>query len=418
MGNYGLKGMEYPEMKMHRYCPSIRRNCCSGEDIARSMDLWITNDRDFIRKYYDTYLTSVLYLMGWVEESGKLALEFESSGTKDFSSHNSNVRLLKNEQNNHGEEIRKILDPLSSDAGPDFSKSEQDVCNYASAQMMSLRANKSTMKADYSAIKSYITKMIELRSGFYCNLCDADSQEKIDKMWKHSSTEEDSTPNVFIFGRQFCNEFLINSITIVKYVLDTFRKYLNSLALLLVCKKNSLEKKGATSEFNAANKKLKFETAPIYKVGRDEYSTFTRCDRLGRTSDAHACQDYCTMFDLTAPNPFIDGDIKQMRNFVMFVQKNKNLFIDNENTVMFEDVGVIENKLNMTWNNIFTKANFFASNDQFGVMDRFNTLIVLGDGANPFGVSTGNSYAVNLKRAGRFGVACLLALALLSLFWF
>jgi hypothetical protein len=388
------------------------------------MELWVTNDRTFIEKYYDSYLTTLKYLIGWIEEGQKLAKEFEPSGFKvkepvDGAGPNNNgSRVLQGKKGNNKvkstDNLLNVIDPFSTESTPKVFDSDMDRCNYASRMMKETQSSKSTVKADFSAAKSYIMKLVDIRRGFYCTLCDADSQEKISKMWLTAFRHNTNMPDKFIFGSQFCNEFSTNSLKFIKYITGTLRKYLNSLSVLMVCKMNSLNSRGAIEELNASNKKLTFDNVPVYEVNKENYSKYFRCEKLKNNTSVFACGDLCKLFDFTAPNPFIDGDILQNKMFFNFIKKNKNLFENPENNVLDEKFAESETQMAMIWNQLFNKPNFFSSNDQYGVMDRHNTLVFNGDGANPYVISDENGYLLENSFAGNFFANLMLVLLLLQ----
>ena len=38
--SYGLHGLEHSQVRKHRYCPAIKDNCCSNEDVKGQRKNW------------------------------------------------------------------------------------------------------------------------------------------------------------------------------------------------------------------------------------------------------------------------------------------------------------------------------------------------------------------------------------------
>lgn len=89
--SFGLDGVERPLNKRNMFCPSLHRSCCSPEDITKSMDMWVNKDKYFVEKYYETYLLTIRYLLGWEGEVRKLATAFKPTGN-----HNNNDVVKRN----------------------------------------------------------------------------------------------------------------------------------------------------------------------------------------------------------------------------------------------------------------------------------------------------------------------------------
>lgn len=73
MGAYGLTGMSTPNGGVHKYCPSISKNCCTPDDQTLSMQLWTSENQYIVEKYYETYLYSIKYILGFSVEAIKMS---------------------------------------------------------------------------------------------------------------------------------------------------------------------------------------------------------------------------------------------------------------------------------------------------------------------------------------------------------
>ena len=157
MKNYGLVGNKYPEDKKNIYCPNSKRSCCAQSDITRTMELWRRDQQQVISAYYETYLESMKYLLGWTEEVNKLAEEFKPSGhktqvnmdkgldenTKDGAP-KEEVDFFKDQQ-----EIMKLGDLLGHDPKENKLLTGDDACNDASAQIQMMKSNPTLAMTDY-----------------------------------------------------------------------------------------------------------------------------------------------------------------------------------------------------------------------------------------------------------------------------
>jgi len=79
MITYGLDGYTTAQVSKHKYCPAINQNCCTPDDEEASHNLWNNQVRFFVERYYETYLYSVKYILGFSQEIYLLAREFETS---------------------------------------------------------------------------------------------------------------------------------------------------------------------------------------------------------------------------------------------------------------------------------------------------------------------------------------------------
>lgn len=63
--NYGMEGLPNAIIYPHDYCPSIQKNCCTMEDMERSKQEWNNLIKFSIERWYETYLISLKYLIGY-----------------------------------------------------------------------------------------------------------------------------------------------------------------------------------------------------------------------------------------------------------------------------------------------------------------------------------------------------------------
>ena len=95
MGFYNLDGLDTPMTKMHKYCPQVTRSCCTDSDEARTAEIWMSEQEGFTEKYYENYLNSMKYLLGFSQEVMQLSFDFaESSESQVTEKPESIERLL------------------------------------------------------------------------------------------------------------------------------------------------------------------------------------------------------------------------------------------------------------------------------------------------------------------------------------
>lgn len=126
---YGLTGLSTPTGGIHLYCPSITKNCCTKNDQILSMQLWTSENQYLVEKYYETYLYSIKYILGYSIEGTKLAEEYLNSETPK--------------------------------------------CKNAAVDLKAMNLNPTLTKDIYATYTSAMEELGKLRKGFYCILCDA-----------------------------------------------------------------------------------------------------------------------------------------------------------------------------------------------------------------------------------------------------
>ena len=194
MTSYGLTGSRKPETRIHKYCPNITHNCCTVEDEILSMQLWTSQNRYIIEKYYETYLYSVKYILGYSVQGTILAHEFENS--------------------------------------------EKEECKNAAVDFLDMNMNPKVTEDIYSAYVNSLESMGVLRKGFYCILCDAYTQDRLTDYW--------SITNLFYndriyFSKGFCRELVENTIRSSYYTVFYLKRFAENLATLINCRVNKTE---------------------------------------------------------------------------------------------------------------------------------------------------------------------------------
>ena len=60
--NYGMNGLGSPIITNHDSCPAVVQNCCTVDDEARSMEMWIEEGKPMMERYMIYYLFKILLI--------------------------------------------------------------------------------------------------------------------------------------------------------------------------------------------------------------------------------------------------------------------------------------------------------------------------------------------------------------------
>lgn len=188
--SYGLAGVKVPSPQSHKYCPLIQNSCCSQADEDASYAIWTKSYMPRLKKWYETYLYSTRYLLGFSAQGCKLATDLIEGGTS--------------------EECRKSADTLSG---------------LGLTPEMNLNL--------YQALVAGLEKIADLRRGFFCTLCDGKFHEEIGLKWN------DNDPfyvNRLFYSKNFCRKLVESTITASFFNTFYLEKYGVALAQVISCK--------------------------------------------------------------------------------------------------------------------------------------------------------------------------------------
>jgi hypothetical protein len=82
MGFFNLSGLPKPITKAYELCPNVKKSCCNDGDEGRTLEIWMSQQEGVVEKYYENYLNSMRYLLGYSQEILNLSLKFANKETE------------------------------------------------------------------------------------------------------------------------------------------------------------------------------------------------------------------------------------------------------------------------------------------------------------------------------------------------
>lgn len=337
MSSYGLEGLPKPSTTGHEMCPSITHNCCSADDSRKSMEYWMTDSMRKIEAYYETYLYSIKYLLGFSYEVDQLASHF-------------------------------------------IANEEGGSCKRAAEEYKTMNINRAVSKQIFRSFVETLEHMANIRRGFYCVLCDATTQSRLKDYW--------SITNVFYsdrmyYNQEFCQELVERTIRGAYYEIFYLKRYSQLTTTLMKCSMNSTDTTPITYDISYWNTQ-QVKNCFYYK---DKYFFFF-------------CEGYCERFHITKATSLMDGNLDQLKKFVRFVAANrKDAFYNPGDNFMLGGVGWEEGYMEENFQE-FEKnpenAVFFKSVTNEVQLDKFETDILIDGGFNPMDSVEGSLYPIQL----------------------
>ena len=333
--SYGMEGYQTAEIEAHPFCPKISENCCKRSDAEKSKNLWNNQFKFYIERYYSTYLYSLKYVLGYSAEAYLLALEFE----------NSNILECKN----------KAVD------------------------LISMNLNPKTTQVIYNEISTAVRGISKMRSGFYCVLCNAKTQEKLQDFW--STTNRFNNDRIYM-SKSFCEKLVEGGIQASFYTVFYLKRYLDDLATLINCKtKNSIE--------------LEFE------IPLETRHQIKNCYYFRHRYFFFFCEKFCEHFHITKASEAFDGDLQQIKKFVDHIMVNRHeAFKYPNNNLLTDGVNFEEDILKFNYGVVFKDLVFFRPTTQQVMLDKFNTDVVYYGGMDPWESIEDNKYSLIIGAAG------------------
>lgn len=262
---FGLNGFADATVETHKYCPNIQRNCCTATDQDLTMSFWKTKDHKNVERYYRAHKLMVTYLLGFAQEGDALSKKF---------------------------------------------KGTPGVCGEAATQFEELNTSRVLVEKILDSFNRSIKKMVTLRTGFYCHLCDYNVQNFL------QASTPDMALGSFQLSVQSCESLTQDTIVASYYAVTYLKKLLESLGALIGCQAGDKE-------------------VLTFNVDPEEAKAVIKCYEAKDKFSVTACDSYCGAMRLTRPVPMIDGFVDELFKFFTRFKNNKLKVFQNPNLNVF-----------------------------------------------------------------------------------
>lgn len=431
--SFNLESFGVPKSKGHAYCPSITHSCCNDSAEMKSFSIWESTYQEPVEKYYEFMINAIDFILGWSQETYILAIDYietknhnriltenksnsarllndplrntetpdpEITTNPDEQNETEVDHIVHNSENSTDTDIEKTEDPdkdhvisrehpiipepenYSSEVEPENEYTEER-CLKAAKELQIIPHNIKIMRNHSKRSSMYYNDLAQLRSGFYCLLCDAEFNSLHSFNWESQSTEKS-----FIFGQQFCSQFIEKNFLHIEFMNESFKKYVNNAITLLECRKKSL---GEESNVKAP--------VVTFEYTSDEDEAYKKCKegRLSNDKSLFSCEELCGFFDLTTINTFIDGNVAQINKVINYFNANKVYFQYPENNFLIENPEYTMVLLNDSYIKSYNQRNFFYTADSDDSLDISNTQIIQADGPDIYKIIEGNRYPLLIE---------------------
>ena len=335
---YGLEGNHTPVKQDNPYCPNIRHNCCSRTDNGVSSGLWEEDASKKISAYYETYLYSLKYILGFVEQANLLAEE--------------------------------------------MLESPRNICKKAGEEFKHLGLTEKNSKQIFMVMMKGLKTVAELRRGFLCNLCDGDVHEQLTKTWESEPVEERKIIKV---SESFCENLVEKTIPAAFFEVFYIKEIAEIMSVLVSCGKNIEQ-----------IEKLEYEL-PV-----DGVEQVKNCFHFREKYFFYHCSSYCERFNFARAIGFFDGNLEQLRKFVQFFKENRKGGFPNCNSNFMVDLGSgEENFLEKNFEEFGRHLNnnelFFVPEHEDYAFDKMEIEVALEGGIDLFPSTFGSMYPLILN---------------------
>lgn len=315
MLSYGFTGNTKPSSEPHKYCPGIKSNCCAPQDAETAMYLWTTDSRDRVEKYYEVFLYLVKYIMGYSAEAALLA--------------------------------------------KDFSASSSSKCQTAANDFLAMNLNPKLTSLIYGSFADSVVALGNIRKGFYCILCDAQTQKSMKDFW--------SVINLFYsdriyFSNNFCVTLVDKTIQTSYFVVNYIKKFTEDVATLINCKLGS-------------------QNSLTYDIPITRVMQIKNCFFFKTKYFFFFCENYCERFHLVKPSQLLDNEVTELQKFFNLIRDNKDkVFYNPRNNILingfYEEAFITDNIDSVTKTTVFFPAASSRTIDLSG----FTTDVVYNGG--------------------------------------
>lgn len=430
--SFSLESFEKPKSKEHKLCPNISHNCCNDGAELKSFSIWESNYQEPVEKYYEYMIHAVDFILGWSQESYLLAIDYIQNHPKHYDG-----RILSEKKS---EPARLLNDPLRNTETPQpythtdenavddqiqhisdnstdsqehkqediqnnqtlnqetsvipkpeelttltekINESNEEKCLKAAQILQSIPHDIKIMRSHSQRSLMYYNDLAQIRSGFYCLLCDGDFNSFHSFNWQ-AQTEKKN----LMIGKQFCHQFLDKNLNHIQFMNEDFKNYVNSAITMIECKK-----KWKGEEAHIESPPVKFDYSP------EENLAYQNCRqaRLSGQEFLYNCETMCSYFDFTGVNNFIDGNIEQMDNIVNYFNKNKLYFQYPTNNFLVDNPEYTMALLNDNYLKSESRKNFFSSPADLIELDLSHTQVIQSNGPDVYKIIQDNRFPLRIE---------------------
>lgn len=383
LNNYLISGYDSPKLENHLFCPNITYNCCSEQDQKVTMENWNNVLRQRVQKYYTIYINSIRYVLGFYGQLNLVASNIKARFDGNF---------VPNPLNSSGEQHQVDV------------QSQQRInskCMDTAKEFLEFKFDRDLTTWIVNSAVRLTNAMTHLRSSFFCTLCDGQAQEMLSSFWKKGNANVQQT---LFFSKDFCADFVTETIDGVYNYIFYLRKYLDGMKSLIDC--HLAEN---TSKFPDPYTNLRFYLSNEY----DEQAV-KDCFYKKEEGVLLHCEKYCGEFNMSKVNKMLEGDTTQLFKFVNYLSQRRESVFENQSNIFTEDPSYLSQLIADEFEDARDLYMFFLPSHQKKLLDVMKTDVVSLGGINPFDSGVDNMYNVVLK--GAKTVPCVLA-ALLVFLW-
>jgi hypothetical protein len=281
---------------------------------------WTSGTKAKIERYYEVYLFSLKYILGFSSEGFLLAKDYESS-----------------------------------------QKAE---CKQAAGEYQSMNLNPKLTLEMYNTYVNSLTSIGDVRRGFFCTLCDARTQSQLQDFW--SSTNIFYSDRIY-FSKEFCQTLVDSTIRASYFTINYLKRYAENLSTLMACKSNATDKPSYEIAYLT---RQQVKNCFFFKNKYFFFFCENYCENFHLTKASGLFDG-----DLVNLQKFVNY-IAKYRNEV-FYYPNNNILMDG---MAFQESFMKDSFTDVLKDSVFFKAG----SQQQVLLDKFKTDVVYRGGMNAF----------------------------------
>lgn len=317
---YGLEGHSNSQGNVHAYCPSVKDNCCTNDDAEVSMRYWLSEGERKLEAYYEAYLYSLKYLLGFAQEIEKLA---------------------------------KNLD----------EEDQPSECREAARDYKKMNWNPEIVKEVFRAFVEALEAMGSLRKGFYCILCDVTTQARLKDYMAITNVVYGDR---IYFSKDFCQEMVDHTIRAAYYQVYYLKRYLENATKLISCKTGNRDVPEYEVSFWT---RKKVELCYQFKNKQMFFYCEDYCENFHLTRGSHVLDG--NVKQLTS---FVE----------YFKTNRSKAFFDSGNNFLLGSLGYVEEFIFDNVDRPGDDLVFMRATTSVVQLDKFQTDVLYSGGFNPF----------------------------------